>query len=97
MILRKKNRLPAAWQPIGCSGMKHKSAPVARRPVLTDIVFAPEFVRKAYTLVIRRAARNAHRIKCDRDVAECSICRDHARAIADAKWKFNHVTDSCVI
>jgi hypothetical protein len=71
--------------------MKHKAAPASRRRrCLRDDEIPPEFVNNAYTLAIRRAARDAHRITCDRDAVECEVCRDHARAVANAKWALNH-------
>jgi hypothetical protein len=59
----------------------------------SDDAFPPEFVRHAYTLAIRRAARDAHRGVCGRDTVECAMCQEHARAIADAKWALNHPSD----
>jgi len=74
--------------------MKHQVAPASRRGrCLPDDEFPPEFMRNAYTLAIHRAARDAHRIACDRDAVECQVCRDHARAIANAKWALNHAID----
>jgi len=74
--------------------MKQQAAPATRRGrSLPDDAFPPEFVRHAYTLAIRRAARDAHRSVCDRDAVECATCQDHARAIADAKWALNHAKD----
>jgi hypothetical protein len=74
--------------------MKQQAAPATRRGRgLPDDAFPPEFVRHAYTLAIRRAARDAHRSVCDRDAVECASCRDHAHGIADAKWALNHPSD----
>lgn len=61
------------------------------RPLLNDAV-PPDFLRRAYMLAIRRAARDAHRTACDRDAADCSTCCEHAAAIAEAKWALNHAT-----
>lgn len=49
------------------------------------------FLRSAQVVAIRRAARDAHRSVCDYDAVECSICREHARAIAAAKVALNQV------
>jgi len=71
--------------------MKQQAAPVPRRGrALFDDDFAPEFVRHAHMLAIRRAARDAHRSECGRDAVECDICREHAWAIAEAKYALNH-------
>jgi len=71
--------------------MKQQAVPATRRGrALPDEDFPPEFVRNAYTLAMRRAARDAHRGFCDRDVVECDICRENAEAIADAKRRLNH-------
>ncbi len=70
--------------------MKQEAAPATRRGrALADETFSPEFVRHAYVLAIRRAARDAHRSECERDVVECDACREHARNIADAKRALN--------
>ncbi len=70
--------------------MKQQAAPAHRRgrPLLDD-AFPPDFVRNAYMLAIRRAARDAHRPVCDRDAFECNTCREHAAAIAEAKRALN--------
>jgi len=74
--------------------MKQQAAPAYRRGrALCSDYFSPEFVRHAYMLEIRRAARDAHQTVCDRDAVECDICRDHACAIADAKWTLNPAID----
>ncbi|MBC5804991.1 MAG: hypothetical protein GIW96_02045 [Candidatus Eremiobacteraeota bacterium] len=74
--------------------MKQHAAPAAHRGrAVFEDAFPPKFVRYAYTLAIRRAARDAHRSACDWDAVECEICREHARAIADAKWVLNHAVD----
>jgi hypothetical protein len=54
-----------------------------------DPPVSPGFLRSAQTLAIRRAARDAHRSLCDHDSVECSVCREHARMIADAKLALN--------
>jgi len=74
--------------------MKQQTAPATRRGrTLCEDALPPNFVRHAYTLAIRRSARDAHRSVCDRDPAECATCREHARAIAEAKWALNHAID----
>jgi hypothetical protein len=74
--------------------MKQQAAPAPSRgrPVPSD-AFALAFVRSAHMLAIRRAARDAHRVVCDRDAVGCTICCRHAAAIADAKWALNHPPD----
>ncbi len=74
--------------------MKHEAAPAHRRgrPLLDD-AFPPHFVRCAYMLAIRRAARDAHRTICDRDAVECDTCRELASAIAEANYLLNHRAD----
>ena len=75
--------------------MRRQAAPATRRGRAPfDDAFPPEFVRHAYPLAIRRAARDVHRGACDRDAVECAMCREHARAIADAKWALNHPNDT---
>lgn len=75
--------------------MRHEAAPAHRRGrPLPEKVFPPEFVRNAYTLAIRRAARDAHRTVCDRDCVACETCRQLAHAIAEAKWTLNHANDA---
>jgi hypothetical protein len=70
--------------------MKHQTAPATRRGrPLPDDAFPAHFVRHAYMLAIRRAARDAHRSECDLDVVGCDICRERARAIAEAKRALN--------
>jgi len=62
--------------------MKHHAAPATRRGrALSDEDFPPDFVRSAYMLAIRRAARDAHRTVCDRDAVECDACREHTQAV----------------
>lgn len=74
--------------------MKQQAASATRRGrALHDGAFPADFVRNAYMLAIRRAARDAHRTTCDRDAVECDICRDYACAIADAKWTLNPAID----
>jgi hypothetical protein len=74
--------------------MKQQAAPATRRGrALSDEDVPPDFVRNAYMLAIRRAARDAHRTVCDRDTLECDICREHADAITDAKRVLNHAND----
>ncbi len=72
--------------------MKQQTAPAMRRgrPLLEED-FPPDFVRNAYMLAIRRAARDAHRTVCDRDAAECDACREHTQRIAEAKRTLNHL------
>ncbi len=66
--------------------MKRQAVPATRRDrALPDEALPPEFVHRAYTLAIRRAARDAHRVVCDLDIVECDVCRQHAQAISDAK------------
>jgi len=74
--------------------MRHDAAPAHRRgrPLPVD-AFPPEFVRHAYMLAIRRAARDAHRSECDLDAVECEACREHARDIAEAKRLLNYSHD----
>jgi len=75
--------------------MKQKAVPATRRGrALPDEDFPPDFVRRAYMLAIRRAARDVHRAVCDRDAAECPNCQEHASAIAAAKWMLNHGRES---
>jgi len=75
--------------------MKRQTVPATRRDrALPEDALPPEFVRRAYTLAIRRAARDAHRAVCDRDAVDCTICCEHAAAIAEAKWEVNHATSS---
>jgi len=75
--------------------MKQQAAPAVRRGrPLPDDVYPPDFVRNAYMLAIRRAARDAHRTVCARDAVECDTCREHASAIAEAKRELNHANDS---
>ena len=38
--------------------------------------FPREFLRNPYLLANRRAAQDAHRAVCDRDVVECAACRE---------------------
>jgi len=64
----------------------------SRDRALAEDALPPEFARRAYTLAIRRAARDAHRSVCDRDAVDCAICCEHAAAIAEAKWALNHST-----
>ncbi len=74
--------------------MKQRPAPATRRGrTLCEDAFPPHFVRHAYTLAIRRSTRDAHRSVCDRDPVEYATCREHARAIAEAKWALNHAID----
>ncbi len=76
---------------VGCGGMKDEAAPVQRRGrLLPNDAFRTEFVRNAYTVAIRRAARDAHRSVCDRDADECDVCRELAQGIAEAKRALNH-------
>jgi len=71
--------------------MKKQAAPVNRRGrALADDAFPPDFARNAYTLAIRRAARDAHRTVCDRYALECDTCREYASAIVEAKRLLNH-------
>ncbi len=71
--------------------MKQQAASANRRGrPLSDDLFPPDFVRNAYMLAIRRAARDAHRAVCDRDIVECADCQDHVSAIAEAKWMLNN-------
>ncbi len=75
--------------------MKRQAVPVTRRDrALPEDALSPEFVRRAYTLAIRRAARDAHRSVCNRDAVDCATCCEHAAAIAEAKWALNHATSS---
>jgi len=75
--------------------MKQQAAPATRRGrALSDEDFPPDFVRNAYMLAIRRAARDAHRTLCARDAVECDTCREHVSAIAEAKRELNHANDS---
>jgi len=72
--------------------MKKQAAPAMRRGrALSDEDFPPNFVRNAYMLAIRRAARDAHRMVCDRDAIECDACREHLQILAEAKRTLNHV------
>jgi len=74
--------------------MKQQAAPATRRGrALSDEDFPPDFVRSAYMLAIRRAARDAHRTLCDCDALECDTCRQHAAAIAEAKRLLNHAAE----
>jgi hypothetical protein len=74
--------------------MKQQAVPATRRGrALPDDEFPPDFVRCAYMLAIRRAARDAHRSVCDRDAVECDNCRQQAQGIADAKRALNHAAD----
>ncbi len=74
--------------------MKQQAAPAHRRGrALLDDAFPPDFVRNAYMLAIRRAARDAHRTVCDRDVVECDACREHMQAIVEAKHALNYPRD----
>jgi len=74
--------------------MKQQAAPATRRGrALSDDDLPPDFVRSACMLAIRRAARDAHRTVCNHDAVECDSCREHASAIAEAKWALNHATD----
>jgi len=74
--------------------MKQQAAPVQRRGrALSDDDFSPDFVRRAYMLAIRRAARDAHRTVCDRDAVECDTCREHTQAVAEAKRALNPGTE----
>lgn len=71
--------------------MKQQAAPVTSRGrAPCDDAFPPGFIRNAHMLAIRRAARDAHRIVCDRDAVGCMVCCRHAVAIAEAKWLLNH-------
>jgi hypothetical protein len=63
---------------------KNDTISVKRRDGGTSGV-GPTFLRAAYELAIRRAARDAHRSGCRLDAAECPICREHAGRIAEAK------------
>jgi len=73
--------------------MKDEAAPVQRRGrPLPDDAFPADFERNAYMLAIRRAARDAHRMLCDRDAVECDVCREHTQRIAEAKRTLNHAT-----
>ncbi len=75
--------------------MKRQAVPATCRDrALPDDAIPPEFVRCAYTLAIRRAARDAHRSVCNRDAVDCAICCEHAAAIAETKWALNHATPS---
>jgi hypothetical protein len=74
--------------------MKQQAVPATRRGrALPDEDFPPDFVRRAYMLAIRRAARDAHRTVCDRDTLECETCGEHAAAIAEAKRLLNHAAE----
>ncbi len=73
--------------------MKHQAAPAMRRGrALSDEHFAPDFVRHAYILAIRRAADDAHQSVCDRDrdTVECDACREHTQLIKNAEHALNH-------
>jgi hypothetical protein len=48
------------------------------------------FLRRAHELAIRRAARDAHRAECQFDALDCSVCREHADRIAQAKAALQH-------
>jgi len=75
--------------------MKRQAVPATRRDrALPEHALPPEFVRRAYMLAIRRAARDAHRAVCNFDAVDCAICGEHAAAIAEAKWALNHATSS---
>jgi len=75
--------------------MKQHAALVHRRGrALPDEDFPPDFVRSAYTLAIRRAARDSHRAVCDRNTVECDACRDHTQAIAEAKRELSRRTEA---
>ncbi len=75
--------------------MKRQAVPATRRDrALPEDALPPQFMRRAYTLAIRRAARDAHRSVCNRDAFDCAICCEHAAAIAKAKWALNHGTSS---
>jgi len=75
--------------------MKRQAALATRQGrTLPEKVFPPEFVHNAYTLAIRRAARDAHRTVCDSDCVACETCRQLAHAIAEAKWTLNHANDA---
>ncbi len=75
--------------------MKRQAVPATCRDrALPGDALSTEFVGRAYTLAIRRAARDAHRAVCDRDAVGCAICCEHAAAIAEAKWALNHATSS---
>ena len=74
--------------------MERQAAPAARRSSLpSDFLISPAFVRHAHALAIARTARDAHRGLCELDAVECDACRAHARSIAHAKWKLNHLHD----
>ncbi len=71
--------------------MKQQAVPAHRRGrPLPNEAFPEEFVRYAYMLAIRRAARDAHRSQCDRDAGDCESCRGHTETIAEAKRRLNH-------
>jgi hypothetical protein len=73
--------------------MKRQAVPARNRDrALPEDALPPEFMRCAYTLAIRRAARDAHRAVCERAAVDCAICCEHAAAIAEAKWALNHPT-----
>ncbi len=70
--------------------MKDEAASVRRRGrPLPDADFPPEFVRHAYMLAIRRAARDAHRSECDRGAPECVVCCELSRGVAQTKRALN--------
>jgi len=71
---------------MGCAGGSKRLALAKRgNRSRSRAAFPPEFARRVYTVAIRRAARDAHRV-CDQDAGECATCQEHARAIAGAKW-----------
>ncbi len=77
--------------------MRYEAAPAHRRGrPLPDDAFPAQFVRHAYMLAIRRAARDAHRSECDLDAVGCEVCREHARDIAEAKRALNHFSEALV-
>jgi len=73
--------------------MNRQAVPATRRDrALPEETLPSEFVCRAYTLAIRRAARDAHRAVCNRAAVDCATCCEHAAAIAEAKWALNHAT-----
>jgi hypothetical protein len=69
--------------------MKKDAGPVkGRNRAIAGI--SRTFLRAAYQLAIRRAGRDAHRADCRLDAADCTICREHAGRISEAKAALRH-------
>jgi hypothetical protein len=56
------------------------------------VEIAADFLAAAFALAQRRAARDAHRLRCARAATACATCRLHSERIASAKATLRDVS-----